>query len=305
MSAPLLPTPSLVPAATEGRISVVMVSFMTGQALIESIQAVISDPDIAELILVDNGNLAADRMRLFDVASENDKVRVLQGHGNVGFATGCNYGAGMATGDYLFFLNPDAIIETGAAQALANAGQAARSPWLTGGILVDENKQEQRGARRGELTPLSLLISFSPLQRIAGLPSMHRDDEPMPTGPVLMPTISGASALMDRASFDRVGGFDEDYFLHVEDIALCRSVRDAGGDVIFVPGARAMHYRSTSEIARWQVERHKLNSLIRYFWTSGPGLAPKIGTILGAPILAGAVLARLILLNVIDIKRRR
>lgn len=305
MSGPLSPTTALAPTAIKGRISVVMVSFMTGPALIESIQAVQRDPDIAELILVDNGNSAADRVRLFNVASESDKVRVLQGHGNVGFATGCNYGAGMATGDYLFFLNPDAIIETGAARTLANAGQAARSPWLAGGILVDENNQEQRGARRGELTPLSLLISFSPLQRIAGLSSMHRDDEPMPTGPVPMPTISGASALMGRASFDRVGGFDEGYFLHVEDIALCRSVRNAGGDVIFVPGARAMHYRSTSEIARWQVERHKLNSLIRYFWTSGPGIAPKIGAVLGAPILAAAVLARLGLLKLLDLKRRR
>lgn len=281
-----------------GRISVVMVSYMTGPALMESIRAVQRDPDIDELIIVDNGNAPADRPRLFEVASRSGNVRILQGHGNVGFARGCNYGAALAGGNYLFFLNPDAIIEPGAARKLANAGDATQTPWLAGGMLLNSSGQEQRGARRGKLTPASAFASFTPLHRLPGVRSIHRDHEPLPDGPVPMPTVSGASLLMDRASFDRVGGFDEGYFLHVEDIALCRSVREAGGEVIFVPDARAMHYGSTSNVTRWRVEWHKLKGFLRYFWMSGPGLRVKVGTMLGAPLMAGALFARFIVLSV-------
>lgn len=288
---------SNAPATTDGRISVVMVSYMTGPALMESIRAVQRDPDIHELIIVDNGNAPAERPRLLEVAERSGNVRILQGHGNVGFARGCNYGAALAMGDYLFFLNPDAIIEVGAARQLADAGDAAQTPWLAGGMLLNSSQQEQRGARRGTLTLGSAFISFTPLHRWLGLQSIHRENRPLPDRPVPMPTVSGASIMMDRASFDRIGGFDEGYFLHVEDIALCRSVRDAGGEVIFVPDARAMHYGSTSNVTLWRVEWHKLKGFLRYFWTSGPGLGAKIGTLLGAPLIAGALAARFIMLS--------
>lgn len=287
-----------VSAIKDDRISVVMVSYMTGPALMESIRAVQRDPDIHELIIVDNGNAPADRPRLLEVASRSGTIRILQGHGNVGFARGCNYGASLATGDYVFFLNPDAIIEEGAARKLVEAGQAAHTPWIAGGMLLNSNGQEQRGPRRGTLTLASAFLSFTPLHRLLGIQSIHRENEPLPGGPVPMPTVSGASMMMDRAAFDQVSGFDEGYFLHVEDIAICRFVRKAGGEVIFVPDARAMHYGSTSNVTRWRVEWYKLKGFLRYFWTSGPGLGVKIGTILGAPLMASALFARLILLSV-------
>src|SRR3546814_11373930 len=40
--------------------------------------------------------------------------------------------------------------------------------------------------------------------------------------------VSGACMYLPRALFERVGGFDEGYFLHCEDLDLCRRVRDAG-----------------------------------------------------------------------------
>ena len=56
----------ILPLLVEKRekpISVIMVSYMTGPALLESVQSVLDDPDISELILVDNGNMPAARTR--------------------------------------------------------------------------------------------------------------------------------------------------------------------------------------------------------------------------------------------------
>jgi len=104
MTAQILPlrVPDIKP-----RISVIMVSYMTGPALLEAISAVIDDREIFELIIVDNGNTYAARQKLSDLVTEHDKIRMLQSHGNIGFAKGCNYGARMARGSHFLFLNPE------------------------------------------------------------------------------------------------------------------------------------------------------------------------------------------------------
>jgi len=278
-------------------ISVIMVSYMTGPALMEAIHAVLRDDDISELILVDNGNTESARARLAAFLHSNERIRVLQGHGNIGFARGCNYGARLATGHYFLFLNPDAIINEGAARIMANCGARLNAPWITGGLLRDINGKEQRGARRGALTPLSAFLGFTGLSKIIKAQSIHRENEPMPKEPISIETISGACLMMDRLSFEAIGGFDEAYFLHVEDIDICRRVSLAGGDVYFVPQARVMHYGSTSKVHRYKVEYEKLKGFVRYFWNYKSGGLHKMLTALAVPFMAAAILGRAVALN--------
>lgn len=276
----------------EKPISVIMVSYMTGPALYEAISAVMQDKDIFELILVDNGNTVAARHSISQVVSKYDNVRLLQGHGNIGFARACNYGAKLARGEYFLFLNPDALITEGAARKLANCGKTLSKPWITGGKLKDVNGHEQRGGRRGRLTPMSALVSFSPLHKLPFFKSIHRENDPLPEGPQNYPTVSGACLMMDRGSFESVGGFDENFFLHVEDIDLCKRVCEEGGEVCFVPTASVMHYGSTSQVGRQKVEWEKLKGFTRYFWKHSPSKFGKFLTILACPFMVIAIMGR-------------
>ncbi len=274
------------------KISVVMVSYMTGPALLESVNAALQDPDVFELILVDNGNMPEARNQLSQLVMAYDKVRLLQGHGNIGFARGCNYGATLASGDFLLFLNPDAVIKPKAALRLAECGRSLQRPWVTGGMLRDENGQEQRGGRRLELTPASAFVTFTGLSKLPMFKSIHLERENLPAEPVEMPVVSGAFLMMDRASFDSVGGFDERYFLHVEDIDLCRRVKKQGGTVCFVPSAVVMHYGSTSRVRRQKVEKEKLKGFIIYFWRYSDHWWAKALTFLSIPFMAFAIMGR-------------
>ncbi len=287
--AQILPLPV---AKREKPISVIMVSYMTGPALIEAITSVLADSGIFELILVDNGNTSVARERLSHLVAQHDRIRLLQGHGNIGFAKACNYGASLARGEYFLFLNPDALINEGAARHLANCGKALTSPWITGGMLRDVHGLEQRGGRRGRLTPTSALVSFTPLHRLPMFKSIHREGEPMPKAPQAYPTVSGACLMMDRSSFEILGGFDERYFLHIEDIDVCHRARAAGGEVYFVPEATVMHYGSTSQVRRQTVEWEKLKGFTRYFWTYAPNWGGKALTIIGVPFMAAAIMGR-------------
>jgi len=287
--AQILPLPV---AKREKPISVIMVSYMTGPALLEAINTVMADTDIFELILVDNGNTPEARKRLSDVVAKHNRIRLLQGHGNIGFAHACNYGANLARGEYFLFLNPDALISEGAARALANCGKNLKEPWITGGMLRDVNGQEQRGSRRGALTPLSALVSFTPLHRLPFFQSIHKERETLHEQAKAYPTVSGACMMMNRSSFEALGGFDEDYFLHVEDIDACRRAREQGGDVFFVPQATAMHYGSTSQVRRQKVEWEKLKGFKVYFTKHSHTFIGKILTHLAWPFMALAIMGR-------------
>lgn len=249
-------------------VSAVMVVYRTGPPLFSAIAHVLAEPLVNELVLVDNGSEPGDAANLRDIAAAEPRLRLLQGHGNIGFARGCNLGALSAKGRHLVILNPDAYLRPGCIGALIQGAQGFASPCIVGARVLNTDGSEQRGARRGEVTPLSTLLSLSGLARLS--PALrrfeiHRDDEAVPNGPIAVPTISGSCFQVSAEDFRALGGFDERFFLHVEDIDLCWRARRMGGSVVFQPRAEALHEGSTSHSPRLNVELHKARGLIRYF----------------------------------------
>jgi hypothetical protein len=230
-------------------VSVVMVVYRTGPALFRSIAAVLAEPLVEDFVVVDNGSDPADEAELQEIAAREPRLRLVQGQGNVGFARGCNLGAAAAYGSRLLILNPDAYIQPDCIEAL-----------IEGARVLNTDGSEQRGARRGEFTPLRTLLNFAQLSG-----DLHMDDQPVPDGPLAVPTISGSCFYVSREDFERLGGFDEGYFLHVEDIDLCWRARRAGGSVVFQPKAVVLHEGSTSQSLPLRVELHKGRGFVRYF----------------------------------------
>ena len=94
-------------------VSVVMVVYMTGEALEQSLACALADPLVDELVVVDNGSTPKEAARLRAAAQQNPRVKLITGHGNIGFARGANLGARAAQGGLLVFLNPDAFVQPG------------------------------------------------------------------------------------------------------------------------------------------------------------------------------------------------
>jgi GT2 family glycosyltransferase len=249
-------------------ISVVMVVYMTGEVLEESIRDVLQDPDVDELILVDNGSTPGEAEFMEAAAAGDQRVTVIRGQGNVGFARGANMGAKAAHGEILVVLNPDAFLQEGCVRALREALSGKPSPCLVGARILNPDGTEQRGARRGEVTPVTSLLSLTHLSKtLGGLKGfeIHHEKDPTPARGVPVPTISGACFAIRRFDFFSVGGFDAGYFLHVEDVDLCWRIRQAGGQVLFEPSARVIHLGSTSRKSPLKVEYWKGVGLARFF----------------------------------------
>src|SRR5688572_22615961 len=91
-------------------LSAIVVSYRTGPVLSESLRALAECADIDEIVVADNGNPAEDEQRMDALAADLKKIKILRGHGNVGFAVATNLAAKAARGDVLLFVNPDVVL---------------------------------------------------------------------------------------------------------------------------------------------------------------------------------------------------
>ncbi|MES1156536.1 MAG: glycosyltransferase family 2 protein [Alphaproteobacteria bacterium] len=252
------------------RISAIVVTYKTGEILFSGLSALLNAEGVDEIVVVDNGNPQPCAQRLDALASNETKLRIVRGQGNVGFARACNLGAAMTRGELLLFINPDVVLEPRAARQMAEALAKLPAPAIVGGDLRDGSGWPDRGSRRDRVTPWRAIISYSGLHVLgpwlAPFRDLHRHQEPVPEAMTPVGAVSGALLMMRRGDFLAVAGFDESYFLHFEDVDLCRRVEDVGGAIVFVPGALGTHERSTSDVSPLWVTAHKFRGLALYLW---------------------------------------
>jgi GT2 family glycosyltransferase len=275
-------------------VTVVMVVYCTGEPLAESIRRVLIDPDVDEFILVDNGSSPAEAAMIDAFAEQDRRMTVLRGQGNVGFARAVNMGVSVAHGEVIVVLNPDAFLERNCIRILHRSLRAQTVPTLVGARVMNLDGSEQRGSRRGEVTPVTSLLSLTGLAR--RVPAwqgfeVHHEDDPAPSRGVPVPTISGACFAIRRSDFLALDGFDTGYFLHVEDVDLCWRLRQSGGEVLFEPRARVVHLGSTSRVWPVRVEFFKGVGLARYFRKRANNLPRKLlATALAPAIILASVI---------------
>lgn len=276
------------------KLSIVTVSWMSGPSLKGAIEAVLNAPSVDEYILVSHENPPETLAMLRDIAAEHDHFNLIETGENLGFAKGCNIGARRATGDFILFLNPDAIIDEEAASRLKLTAQRMHlQDWIVGARILNEDGSEQRGARRGELTPMTAMAGFlNHNSNLFGKEAIHMEKRPVPAGLSRVPTVSGAAMMVPRKPFLARGGFDQRYFLHVEDIDICRAVREAGGEVFIEPRANILHYGGTSQSSPLFVETHKAAGFVKYFWKYYPGVLQRLMTLIAIPPIYAAIWSR-------------
>lgn len=296
---------SLVPGAdivlptrdTRG-VTVVIIAYHSGRILFDSIERVLAETAVKQLILIDNGSSERTIELLREIDDAYERVLLVQGHGNIGFARAANMGAQLATQPWVVFLNPDAILCDGAVEALVDTALGTPRPCLVGARVLNPDGSEQRGSRRGEVTPVTTLVSLMRLSKylpfLRGF-EIHREEEPLPEGPAPVAAVSGACFCISRADFLSVGGFDTRFFLHVEDVDLCWRIRKKGGAVLFHPNAEVIHEGHTSRVDPVFVEMNKGLGLVYYFRKRADSLWRKAYVLALAPLIVGISVLRAVL----------
>ena len=248
-------------SAGEG-IAAIVVTHQSAETIDDCLARLRVARGVSQVRVVDNDSRDDTLAIVQRHAAADPRVRFIANPDNPGFAVACNQGARDGDAPWLAFVNPDCLVEPGALARLLAHAQAIEGDTLLGADLVDEAGVRDGAARRN--APDFGAMLRGPLRARDGRPLDVRADDARPLQRV--EAISGALMLLPRALFDRIGGFDEGYRLHVEDLDLCRRARDAGATVAVANDVRVVHVRGVSSRSRPGFsEWHKHRGMWRYF----------------------------------------
>jgi GT2 family glycosyltransferase len=242
-------------------VSVIVVSADSGAGLHDCVRRALAVPQVREVLLIDNGSADGVPEAIARAHEQEARLSVIYNHANLGFGPAVNRAAKRATGAWLLVLNPDCLLEPDTVASLLADFQARPRTGLVGAVVCDAQGVPDPASRRRD--PL-LARSLNTLFGRAG--EGVNVEGPMPTEPVEAEAVSGALMLLPRRLFEFLEGFDEKYFLHCEDLDLCRRVRDAGYRVVLAGDVRVLHGKGGSSRHRPVfVSWHKHRGMWRWF----------------------------------------
>lgn len=224
-----------------------------------------------EFFLVDNGS-EDDTARL--VRERFPWVKLIALPKNVGLGAANNVALAQATGEFVFHLNPDLTIFPGELEKWLSWHQERPDVGISGPRMVHPDGSDQDSCYRFHtlLTPFyrrTFLGKTTPGKRAIEtflMKDMDRSQEQD------VDWVLGAAMLIRRDVLERIGGFDERFFLYFEDADLCRRAWKAGVRVVYTPVSKVVHYhrresrtRFAFQILSHPVARMHLMSGIKFF----------------------------------------
>ena len=200
----------------------------------------------------DDGTPAAVRAAFPDVS-------VIENGANLGFGAGHNRVLPMLSSRYHVMINPDITLQEDAISAMVSYMEAHPEVGLMMPDIRNTDGTRQILPKHDPSWRYMILGKFFPSVRTA----YCRGDEAMDE-PTEIEFCSGCFMMIRTELFKKLGGFDERYFLYMEDADLSRQVR-AEAKVVFFPGARVVHAWHHDSAKSGKALKLHLESARKYF----------------------------------------
>ena len=273
------------------RVGAVVVDYNAGDVLARCV-ASLQRSGVTDIVVVDNGSTDGSTAL---VRTLGVPCRLIRASRNGGYGAGANLGARSSQRELLFICNPDLVTEPDAIERLAEALDAHLDAAVAGPMLLETDGSVYPSGRTfpdlGEALGHGFVGLFwrdnpwTRRYRLVG-DEQHRARN--------ADWVSGASFLVRRDAFEAVGGFDEAYFMYVEDVDLCWRLHRAGWAVLYEPSSRVVHEQGRSpsrEPYRMLVAHHR--SILRFAGRSTEGrrrlLLPLVAVALGARLVLASL----------------
>ena len=201
-----------------------------------------------EYIVIDNAS--SDNSAEY-IESNFPWVNLIANRENVGFARANNQGLNIARGKYLLVINPDTVVGEDTLKTLINYMDSHPEIGAVGPKLIDKEGRFELGSRRGFPTP------FTAFSKITGLASLFPQSRLFakynltyldPDTACEIDSLSGCFMLVRKEIFEKIGGFDEGFFLYGEDLDWCYRIKKAGWKIYYLPQVEVIHYKGESTL---------------------------------------------------------
>lgn len=202
----------------------------------------------AEIIVVDNNSADTSGEMMKDLFPS---ITYIENKENVGFPKGNNIGVSYARGEYICILNPDTVVGESAFERLLSFAEKKTDMGIVGCHLIDGKGQFLPESKRGVPTPWVSFSKAMGLNKLAPnssflnayyVPELSKEE----TGQV--PILVGAFMFMKKKVYLELGGFDESFFMYVEDTDLSYRAIKAGYTNYYIHDVVVIHYKGESTV---------------------------------------------------------
>jgi N-acetylglucosaminyl-diphospho-decaprenol L-rhamnosyltransferase len=225
------------------RVAAIVVNFNAGSLLVDCV-ASLRREGVDQVIVVDNGSTDLSLVGLR--AADRDAV-ILEIGQNLGYGPAVNRAALRADADYLLVLNPDAEMKPGSLSPLVAALEEDPELGLVGPALVNaDGTQYPTGRRfpsRMDAVGHAFLSLVAPRNRFTARYKLLDWDR---AAKRRVDWISGACFLVRRKAWEDLQGFDDGFFMYMEDLDLCWRAWRAGWAVELEPASEVLHLQGVS-----------------------------------------------------------
>lgn len=234
-------------------LSIIFVCYNSKDVLDVALEAVFkSETNYSyEVIIVDNaspdGGVEMVKEKYLSRLEIAAKTKLILNDSNQGFGIGNNLGMKQAIGDYILLLNTDTKVDPDNFQVMIDFMKSRSDVGGATCKLVKADGNLDLAARRSEPDLIKSFFKLFGLQQLfpkwfGGYNMLDKD----PSHESELEACSGAYLMMSRAAYEKVGGFDERFFMYGEDLDLCRRIREAGFKIWWYPKTSCIHYRGQS-----------------------------------------------------------
>ncbi|MDO8619192.1 MAG: glycosyltransferase family 2 protein [Candidatus Daviesbacteria bacterium] len=246
---------------TNIKLSIITVTFNNERNIDKYLEALLKNlPENTEVIIADNNSSDKTVERIKNYPS----IKLLENNQNLGFAKANNIAVKKSQGEYLFFLNPDTQVLDDAINKLLNFADENEAVGIIAPKLVQLDKKVQPTVRKLP-TILGAIKEY-----YFGIKNSYEAYVPNEETPVVVESVVGGAILIKRGVFEKVGKFNEKYFLYYEDLELCKQVLQKGYKIFYFPQAVIIHEvgGSISEQKNtWIVDAAKIyHGVVAYFF---------------------------------------
>ena len=228
------------------KVSVIILTYNSSayiSELIKSTKEFNPDGSSFEIIVVDNSSTDDTLVKLKPFENE---ITIKKNEKNLGFAGGINEGAKIAKGDYLLFINPDTKFDKGKIEDLVSVFEKFGKVGIVGGKLIDKNGRAEKSTGRFFGLFEIFLMSLG-LDEAFGLRSSPKEIKKVDF-------VSGGFMMVKKQVFEKLNGFDENFFMYVEDVDFCKRAKNAGYQTYFTPETELVHVSHGSSDRSFAIE---------------------------------------------------
>ncbi len=264
------------------KLSIVIICWNDWKFLEPCIQSILDSTHQTEyqVIVSDNGSTDGS---VENIKAKFPSVLVVENRANLGFARGNNAGIRAANGEYILILNPDTLIHDGALDRWMEFASRHPEAGAFGCRVQNPDGTYQESARPFPTVRSSLIsaLYLRPLAYLSRVFTADRYEGWKGNTERDVDWQSGCCVMFRGHLLKKLGGFDEQFFYHFEEVDLCRRVWEAGYSIRFTHKVSITHFGGQS-VGRFplrfalETSRNRYRYFYKHFGIAGARRCRKI-----------------------------